>query len=146
MTMDAWMQDYTPKYSAVIKLARLMVVQEGYEQRQESIKLLEEHGKTAEEAYERAQSYFFFIRRMTHQFMTMASNGQDPRPMQWIFKSRSYGFKIRYTTTAEGCIQWIRDNVLYQQLRFGMSQVKSMVHKLVEEARKLLFNELMMAD
>ena len=32
---DGWLnaEDYTPKYSAIIKLARLMVVQEAYEQR-----------------------------------------------------------------------------------------------------------------
>jgi hypothetical protein len=30
-------KDYTPKYSAIIKLAWLMVVQEGYERRQEAI-------------------------------------------------------------------------------------------------------------
>jgi hypothetical protein len=145
---DGWLdaEDYTPKYSAVIKLARLMVVQEGYEQRQEAIRLLEERELTADEAHEKARSYFYFIRRLTHQFMTMAHNGQDPTPMQWIFKSRSYGFKIRYTTTAEGCIQWIGDNVLYQQIRFGMSQVRSLVHGLVEEARKELFTELMMVD
>jgi hypothetical protein len=98
-------EDYTPKYSAVIKLARLMVVQEGYKQQQEAIKQLEERGLTADEASEEACSYFYFIRRLTHQFMTMSHNGQDPTPMQWIFKSRSYGFEIRYTTTAEGCIQ-----------------------------------------
>ena len=36
---DGWLdaEDYTPKYSAIIKLARLMVVQEGYERRQEAI-------------------------------------------------------------------------------------------------------------
>jgi len=103
---DGWLdaEDYTPKYSAVIKLARLIVVQEGYEQRQEAIKLLEERGLTVDEANEKARSYFYFIRRLTHQFITIAHNNQDPTPMQWIFKSRSYGFKIRYTTTAEGCI------------------------------------------
>jgi hypothetical protein len=43
---DGWLdaEDYTPKYSAVIKLARLMVVQEGYEQRQETMKQLQERG------------------------------------------------------------------------------------------------------
>ena len=120
---DGWLdaEDYTPKYSAVIKLARLMVVQKAYEEREAAIKQLEERQLTADEARERATSYYYFIRRLTHQFMTMAHDGKDPTPMQWIFKSRSYGFKIRYTTTAEGCIQWIGDNVLYQQLRFGMS-------------------------
>lgn len=104
---DGWLdvEDYTLKYSAVIKLTRLMVVQEGYKQRQEAIKQLEERGSTADEAREEARSYFYFIRRLTHQFMTMAHSGQDPMPMQWIFKSWSYRFKIRYTTTAEGCIQ-----------------------------------------
>jgi len=103
---DGWLDadDYTPKYLAVIKLARLIVVQEGYEQQQEAIKRLEERGLTTDEACEQATSYFYFIRRLTHQFMTMAYDGKDPTPMQWIFKSRSYGFKIRYTTTAEGCI------------------------------------------
>ena len=34
---DGWLdaKDYTPKYSAIIKLARLIIVQEGYEQRQD---------------------------------------------------------------------------------------------------------------
>jgi hypothetical protein len=30
-------KDYTPKYSAVIKLARLIIVQKAYKQRQETI-------------------------------------------------------------------------------------------------------------
>ena len=36
---EGWLdaEDYTPKYSAVIKLARLMVVQEAYERRREAI-------------------------------------------------------------------------------------------------------------
>jgi len=81
---NGWLdaEDYTPKYSAVIKLARLIVVQEGYEQRQEAIKLLEERGLTVDEANKKARSYFYFIRRLTHQFITMAHNNQDPTPMQ----------------------------------------------------------------
>ena len=40
---DGWLdaKDYTPKYSAVIKLAQLMVIQEAYKQRQEKIKQYE---------------------------------------------------------------------------------------------------------
>ena len=36
---DGWLdaKDYTPKYSAIIKLARLIVIQEGYERRQKAI-------------------------------------------------------------------------------------------------------------
>ena len=139
-------EDYTPKYSAIIKLARLMVVQEGYERRQEAIQRLQEQGSTAEDAREEAHSYYHFTRQLVHQFMTMSHNGQDPTPIQWIFKARSYGFKIRYTTTADGCIQWIGDTILYQQIRFDMSQVRSMIHGLVEEARDVLFSKLMKVD
>ena len=78
--------------------------------------------------------------------MTMSHSGRDPLPMDWIFKARLYRFKIRYTTTADGCIQWVGDTVLYQQVRFDMSQVQSMVHRLVEEARDVLYSKLMRVD
>jgi hypothetical protein len=61
---DGWLdaEDYTPKYSAIIKLAQLMVVQEGYERRQEAIKRLQGRESTAEKAEEEARSYYHFIR------------------------------------------------------------------------------------
>jgi hypothetical protein len=147
---DGWLsaEDYTSKYSAIAKLARLMIVHEGYEQRQEEIKRKteanerQENRLTAEQIGEAARSYFHYIRRLTYQFMTMAHDGRDPTPMQWIYKARSYGFKIRYTTTAEGCIQWVGDSILYQQIRFNMGQVRSMVQGLVQEAREELFGKL----
>jgi len=37
-------EDYTLKYSAVIKLARLMVIQEAYKRRQERIRMMRDHG------------------------------------------------------------------------------------------------------
>jgi hypothetical protein len=54
-------KDYMPKYSAIVKLAQLIVVQEGYEQQQEAIRQLQEQGLTANKAKEKAQSYFYFI-------------------------------------------------------------------------------------
>jgi hypothetical protein len=61
---DGWLnaKDYTPKYSAIIKLAQLMVVQEGYKRWQKAIRQLQEQGSTADKAKEEAQSYFYFIR------------------------------------------------------------------------------------
>jgi hypothetical protein len=66
---DRWLdaKDYMPKYSAIIKVARLMVVQEGYERRQEAIRQLQERGLTTDEAKEEARSYFHFVRQLTHQ-------------------------------------------------------------------------------
>ena len=78
--------------------------------------------------------------------MTMSPGDRDPTPMQWIFRARSYGFKIRYTTTADGCIQWIGDTILYQQIRFNMAEVRTMIRGLIGEARDVLYKELMMVD
>lgn len=138
--------EYTPKYSAIIKLARLMVVQRGYEKRQDEIDGKVINGIREEQAKEESRSNYHHVRKMVREFMTMAHDGQDPTPMQWIYKARSYGFKIRYTTTAGGCIQWIGDTVLYQKVRFNMSEVRAMVHGLIEEARAVLFSDLMMVD
>ncbi|KFY90055.1 hypothetical protein V500_05319, partial [Pseudogymnoascus sp. VKM F-4518 (FW-2643)] len=96
---DGWLsaEDYTSKYSAIAKLARLMVVHEGYEQRQEEIKRKteanerQENRLTAEQIGEAARSYFHYIRRLTYQFMTMAHDGRDPTPMQWIYKALGGG-------------------------------------------------------
>jgi hypothetical protein len=76
--------------------------------------------------------------------MTMAHNGKDPKPMQWLYRSRLYGFKIWYTTTAEGKIQWIRDDVLYPKIWFSISQFWGMIYGLVGEAREELFKKLIM--
>ncbi|OBT70707.1 hypothetical protein VF21_10274 [Pseudogymnoascus sp. 05NY08] len=135
-------EDFTTKYSAVIKLARLMVVQEAYEQRQEQIRTYQSE-MTEVEARKEATSYYRLVKQFVSQFMTMAHGGRDPTPMQWIYQTRSYGFKIRYTTPAAGKIQWIWDEVLYPGTRVQMSQLRSMVHGLIREARDKLFGKLM---
>ena len=49
---DGWLdaEDYLPKYSAVIKLARLMVVQEAYKRRREAIAHYESRGLSTKKA------------------------------------------------------------------------------------------------
>ncbi len=80
---DGWLdaEDYTPKYSAVIKLARLMVVQEAYERRWEAIAQYEERGLSPEVAREKASSHYVLTRGLVRSFMTMAHDGNDPKPM-----------------------------------------------------------------
>jgi hypothetical protein len=140
---DGWLdaEDYTPKYSAAIKLARLMVVQEAYEKKEEAMKALQERASAEQEEIGKAEcrrrtsSYYHLISQMVKKFMVMSPGDRDPTPMQWIFRARSYGFKIRYTTTADGCIQWIGDTVLYQQIRFNMAEVRAMIHGVISEAQ-----------
>ena len=89
---------------------------------QERARARQEEIGTAE-CRRRTLSYYHMISQMVKEFMVMSPGDRDPTPIQWIFRARSYGFKIRYTTTADGCIQWIGDTVLYQQIRFNMAEV-----------------------
>ncbi|OBT48637.1 hypothetical protein VE00_00837 [Pseudogymnoascus sp. WSF 3629] len=55
-------EDFTTKYSAVIKLARLMVVQEAYEQRQEQIRAYQNE-MTEVKARKEATSYYQLVKQ-----------------------------------------------------------------------------------
>jgi hypothetical protein len=79
---NGWLdaEDYIPKYSAVIKLARLIVVQEAYKRRREAITQYEGRGLSTKAAQEKASSYYVLTRSLVSAFMTMAHDGQDPKP------------------------------------------------------------------
>jgi hypothetical protein len=62
--------------------------------------------------------------------------------MDWIYKCRMYGMKIRYNTTAKGVIEWEGNRVLYQGICFNIEQLQGMVHGLVEETRRDLMELL----
>jgi hypothetical protein len=74
-------EDYMPKYSAVIKLARLIIVQEIYKRQQESITYYESRRLNAKQARDKTNSYYIVTRRLVHTFITIAYNGKDPKPM-----------------------------------------------------------------
>src|SRR5579871_5943483 len=97
--VDGWMRKIIRrKYSAVIKLARLMVVQYGYEQRQAAIRSLMDDGMDLKQAEEEAGSHYRLVHRMMERFMTLSTGERDPTPMDWMLDSRTYGLKIRYTS------------------------------------------------
>jgi hypothetical protein len=99
---DGWLdaEDYSPKYSAVIKLARLMVINEACIRW--AIERYQNQGLNTAQAGKKAQSHYHLYWGMARQFMTVARDRRDPTPIQRLYRSRSYGFKIQYTTTTEG--------------------------------------------
>jgi hypothetical protein len=76
--------------------------------------------------------------------MTLVSEKGRPTPMDWIYECRTYGIKIRYSTTAEGVIEWEGNRVLYQDVRFKIEQLRGIMHGMVEEARRDLMELLML--
>jgi superfamily II DNA helicase RecQ len=126
---DGWRgpDEYPPILSAMVKVSRFLVIQQGLEF----------------EAMEDPASNEFvgcltWVQRMMDQFMVRGSHG----PMQWMLDLRTYGMKIYFNTTAEGHIDWHGDTVLYKKIQFSMADFRGMVHDLVAETRRLLREEL----
>lgn len=136
-------EDYTTKYSGIIKIARLLVIYRSYVEREDGYQM---NRKEMDDVQARAHTepMFDIVRRRVRKFMTLVSEKGRPTPMDWIYECRTYGMKIRYNTTAEGVLEWEGSRVLYQQIRFNMEQLRGMVHGLVEESRRDLMELLML--
>ena len=138
--------DYTPMYSGIIKLARLMVIQHAHQEWEKSIAMAIGNGCSKEQAKESCQTHFQLIRAKVDRFMGLEGGRRDPSPMDWIWSTRSYGMKIRYTTTAEGKVGWDGETILYGKTEYSMTQLRNTVHGLVSQARTGLMKDLMLVE
>ncbi|KAK1837728.1 hypothetical protein CCHR01_19648 [Colletotrichum chrysophilum] len=139
-------RDYTGKYSAVVKVARMLVIQQACSERRDKVaRLAEDIGQDAAE--DGATSLFQHVRRKVRRFMTRTSGDKDaePTPMDWILETRTYGMHIQFNTASAGVIDWVGDRVSYRRVQFTMGQLSDALHELVREARGLLA-ELTMTD
>ncbi|KAJ0299009.1 hypothetical protein KNSL1_013682 [Colletotrichum chrysophilum] len=139
-------RDYTGKYSAVVKVARMLVIQQACSERRDEVaRLAEDIGQDAAE--DGATSLFQHVRRKVRRFMTRTSGDKDaePTPMDWILETRTYGMHIQFNTASAGVIDWVGDRVSYRRVQFTMGQLSDALHELVREARGLLA-ELTMTD
>ncbi|KAF7441548.1 DUF3505 multi-domain protein [Pyrenophora tritici-repentis] len=150
---DGWKgpEQYPPILSAVIKIARFMVVQKGLEMSGPE----EDSGDETDDdlddsAYEsgpsqrrRPKGCLQLVQKMMDRFMVRGSHS----PMQWMLDLRTYGLKIHYNTTTRGHVEWTNgDELLYKELHFSMAQFRGMVHGLASESRRLLTEELMFSS
>lgn len=110
---------YPSILSAVIKMARFMVVQSAL-------------GRTDEPTLATVQG-------MVRRFMRRGTFS----PFEWMVDLRSYGMKIARTTTVEGSLGWVDDTVLYKDLQFTMAEFRSFVHGLVHETHRILHDDLL---
>jgi superfamily II DNA helicase RecQ len=147
---DGWKgpEQYPPILSAVIKVARFMVVQQALELSEP----FNDNMFDSDSAYESDSSHqpqrrpkgcLQFVKEMMDKFMVRGSHG----PMQWMLDLRTYGLKIHYNTTSRGHVEWTGgDKLLYKGLQFNMAQFRGMVHGLATESRRLLMEELMFGN
>ncbi|KAK4446078.1 hypothetical protein QBC34DRAFT_153287 [Podospora aff. communis PSN243] len=116
----SWLQPdiYTGIYSAVVKVARMLVVQQSL--------LEDEDGDGLGEI-------FPIVRTKVRRFMTLNHKEVLPTPIDWIFDARTYGLKILYTTAAVGHVAWNGTTIAYRTVTLSIDGFSEMLHKLVEQ-------------
>jgi hypothetical protein len=111
---------YTPRLSALIKIAQLLVLQR--------VVVAAEHGETEHPAE--------MIEDMQGRFMVYGSRSA----INWAQKLRVYGKKIRDSTTSLGYIIWSDDNkkLSYKGLELSMNGLKQFIRRQTELAQDQL--------
>jgi hypothetical protein len=140
-------EQYPPILSAMIKIARFMVVQQGLELAdlidESSDELNDDSAYESDPSQQRPKGCLQLVQQMMDKFMVRGSHG----PMQWMLDLRTYGLKIHYNTTSRGHVEWMgQDELLYKDLHFSMAQFRSIVHGLASESRRLLTEELLFSS
>ncbi|GKU13616.1 unnamed protein product [Fusarium langsethiae] len=131
--------NYTPVYSAVIKVARYLVLYQSILERQGQVRQLRQWG-SKQQAEEDAEGLFQIVRRKVRRFMVRMPEGEDaqPSPMNWIINTRTYGMRIRYTTPASETIDWRGDQIIHGRVRIRMGEISDMLHGLAGQTRQTL--------
>jgi superfamily II DNA helicase RecQ len=135
---------YTPKQAAIVNISRMLVLYRATRLRKKQVDKLKRKGLEQKKAESKARSHFYHVKKMANRFMTLTGYGGEPTPIDSIQRLKAYGMKIRYTTSAEGVIDWVDDTLLYGNIRFSMPQLRSMVHGMVASSRQHLLTELML--
>ena len=97
---------YTPKISAIVTVARMLVLYKSAKLRKERVaEITEKEGWEREVAEEIAPGHIDLVQDMAARFMTLTQYGGPPSPMDWLLRLRTYGMKIRFSSNADGVIE-----------------------------------------
>jgi superfamily II DNA helicase RecQ len=114
---------YTPILAGFLKVAKMLTIQYCYEKKQEEV------GESSRVLFEELHTRFLVNNTAT--------------PVNWVLKVMSYGRGISKRMTAEGCISWNVDTVIYEDIELSMTDFRWLIHKLAEETQEILLHELL---
>lgn len=136
---------YTPRLSAIVTVARMLVLYKAVQDRRIYIKQRRQTtGESEQEASRKAQNHFNRVKGMVQKFMTIIAYDGQPSPMDSILRLRAYGRAIRANTNADGVVDWHGDELLYGHVQFTMGSLRTMVHGLLHSARMQLRQEILL--
>lgn len=123
----------------MIKVARVLVVYQAYQEREEEASLLACRMPRLE-AYEQAGSLLQRVRTKASSFLVRIPGGPtaEATVMDWVFDTLAYGRRIQHETAVPSTIDWTGDRIRRHRVQFRIGQLSDMLHTLVDEARGLL--------
>lgn len=119
--------NYTLILSAMVTVVRALVVYSAYQKREDEVQRLRGEGWEEGNAKAEAPSVYALVRGIVHAFMTLTRYDSEPTPMNRILRLRTYGFRIRFETTAEGKVSWDGNKLLIDKIGFTMADLRAMV-------------------
>lgn len=138
---------YTPILSAIITVARAMVVYKAYNSRNAVVKrLMRAESMSEAKARQAAPSIFDQVQEMSNKFMVLADKDHKPTPMDWMLHIRTLGMRIRYTTNAPGTVEWQGNEITIGQASFRLADLRSTVQGLYNSTRIQLLQKVIMLD
>ncbi|KAH7070862.1 hypothetical protein FB567DRAFT_455776, partial [Paraphoma chrysanthemicola] len=109
--------EYTPKQSAIVSTSRLMVLCKSMQMRRVRVDRLTRRGYSAEDATAIAPGHYQVVQETVSRSMTLTEYSGKTTPSDANVRLRAIGFKILFTTNAEGEIDRIGDTLLYGNIQ-----------------------------
>ncbi|KAF3764053.1 hypothetical protein M406DRAFT_260563, partial [Cryphonectria parasitica EP155] len=134
--------NYTFVYSAIIKLACILIVLQAYFEREEEVNeklAVLSQRILRKEALKHCCKLFEFLQLRVFRFITITSSEIKPTSLNWIFEARSYSFKICYTT-AQGNL------ISYYNIQLHTNQISDMIYNLLSLAQQSFAEMLELLD
>ncbi|KAK7986869.1 Bloom syndrome protein-like protein [Apiospora saccharicola] len=124
--------EYTRIYSAVIKIGRLFLLLQSYDE------------SNSEDP--KSPSLYSVVRTKVFRYFTVVSAESQPSPIDFIFEARAYGIAIASGTASSADIQWEGQKVMYGKVSFTMPQFIQFVQNLTSELRRTMLSLLFIED
>ena len=137
--------EYMPKYLAIIKIARMLVVYQSIVEQEDKVRALQI--RMSQEAVEEAVAGLFtIVQAKVEQFITVVSKQSKLGVIDQIFNIRIYRIQIQFITLSSRVVDQVRDWVLYQRMQIRIDRLGDIMHKLVQEIRTVLGKLLIVGD
>jgi hypothetical protein len=114
---------YTPTLAAIITSMRTTIVRRAWRTRIDYVEQQISNGVDRNVAEQDAPVIHRLVQQDVAMFMAMTEYGGQPHPIQTIHTQKIYGFKIRYTTNADGQVGWSgadHDIIVVRKVQFSM--------------------------